>query len=166
MFKKIGVIAVVMVIAASLLVGLAPGLSLAAGNIAVVSSFATPQFPSSLAFNVQATSGANIVDVRLHYSVERDSFVNIVTEEKPAITPSNSVTAAYNWDMRQSGGLPTGTVVDFWWTIMDCTEGQLRRHALQLAQHQRGQYHNLLVQRQCFSVADADGHGSNRPGQP
>ena len=119
MFKTIGIVAVILVIAASLLAGLAPRLSLAAGNIAVVSSTATPQFPSSLAFNVQATSGANIVDVRLHFSVERDSFAKVVTEEAPGFSSSNNVTAAYTWDMRQSGGLPTGTVVDFWWTITD-----------------------------------------------
>ena len=78
-----------------------------------------PEFPSELSFTLKATDGVNITDVRLHYSVERDSFVNIVTEEEPAITPSTSVTAAYNWDMRQSGGLPPGTVVDYWWSVTD-----------------------------------------------
>jgi hypothetical protein len=119
MFKKIGILAIILALAASLLAGLSPGLSLAAGDIAVVSSTATLQFPSSLVFNVQATSDANIIDVRLHFTVERDSFVNVVTEEKPGISPSTSVTAVYYWDMRQSGGMPGGTVVDFWWTIAD-----------------------------------------------
>ena len=129
MFKKIGIVAVILVIAASLLAGLAPGLSLAAGDIAVVSSTATSQFPSSLAFSVQATSGANIVDIRLHFSVERDSFAKVVTEEKLGFSSSNSVTAAYTWDMRQSGGLPTGTVVDFWWSITDAAGKSLTTSA-------------------------------------
>ena len=111
MFKKIGILAIILALAAGLMAGLAPGLSLAAGDIAVVSSTAAPQFPSSLAFNLQATSGANIIDVRLHFTVERDSFVNVVTEEKPGISPSTSVTAVYYWDMRQSGGMPSGTVM-------------------------------------------------------
>jgi hypothetical protein len=51
--------------------------------------------------------------------VERDSFVKVVTEEKPGFTSSTSISAVYNWDMRQSGGIPTGTVTDFWWTITD-----------------------------------------------
>ncbi len=119
MFKKIGIVAVILVLAASLMAGLAPGLSLVAGDIAVVSSMATPQFPSSLAFNVQATSSTNIIDVRLHFTVERDSFVKVVTEEKLGFNSSNSITAVYYWDMRQSGGMPGGTVVNFWWTITD-----------------------------------------------
>jgi len=119
MFKKLAILATIGVLAVSLFAGLSPGLTLAAGDIAVVSSTATPQFPSSLAFSVKATSGASITDVRLHYTVERDSFVKVVTEEKLEFSPSTSVAAAYNWDMRQSGGLPAGTVVDFWWTISD-----------------------------------------------
>ncbi|RJO63079.1 MAG: peptidase MA domain-containing protein [Dehalococcoidia bacterium] len=119
MIKKLGMLVVVLMIAAGLMAGLAPGLTLAAEDINVVSSTATPQFPSSLAFSVQATSGANIVDVRLHFTVERDSFVKVVTEEKLGFSSSTSITAVYNWDMRQSGGLPGGTVVDFWWTLKD-----------------------------------------------
>lgn len=119
MIKKLGILISVLALATSLLAGLAPGLTLAAGDIAVVSSTAAPQFPASLAFSVQATSGANIVDVRLHFTVERDSFVKVVTEEKLGFSPSNNITAVYYWDMRQSGGLPVGTVVDFWWTLKD-----------------------------------------------
>ncbi|MGA3094007.1 MAG: peptidase MA family metallohydrolase [Dehalococcoidales bacterium] len=118
MFKKIGVVAVILVIAASLLAGLAPGEAAAAG-LSITSISTVVDFPSELSFTVKATDSVNITDVRLHYSVERDSFVNIVTEEEQAITPSTSVTAAYNWDMRQSGGLPTGTMVDYWWSVTD-----------------------------------------------
>ena len=123
MFKKIGIVAVILVIAASLLTGLAPGAAAAAG-LSITSITVVADFPSELSFTLKATDSVNITDVRLHYSVERDSFVNIVTEEEPAITPSTSVTAVYNWDMRQSGGLPTGTVVDYWWSVTDGT-GQM-----------------------------------------
>lgn len=123
MFKKIGIVAVILVIATSLLAGLAPGAAAAAG-LSITSITVVADFPSELSFTLKATDSINITDVRLHYRVERDSFVNIVTEEEPAITPSTSVTAAYNWDMRQSGGLPTGTVVDYWWSVTDGT-GQM-----------------------------------------
>ena len=119
MFKKVGILAVILALAGSLLAGLSPGLSLAAADITVVSSTAAPQFPSALAFNLRATSSANITDVRLHFTVERDSFVKVVTEEKLSFNSSPNVTSAYDWDMRQSGGLPASTVVDFWWTITD-----------------------------------------------
>jgi hypothetical protein len=119
MFKKIGNLAVVLALVVSLLAGLSPGLLLAAGDITVVSSTATPQFPSSLTFSLQATAAANIVDVRLHYIVERESFVRVVTEQKPGFSSSRNITTVYTWDMRQSGGLPAGTVVYYWWTITD-----------------------------------------------
>jgi hypothetical protein len=119
MIKKLGILISVLSLATGLMAGLAPGLTLAAGDINVISSTATPQFPSSLSFSVQATGGANIVDVRLHFSVERDSFVKVITEEKLGFSSSTSITAVYSWDMRQSGGMPGGTVVDFWWTLKD-----------------------------------------------
>jgi hypothetical protein len=119
MFKKIGILTVVLTLIGSLLAGLSPGISLAASGLSITSISVVPDFPSELSFTLKATDSVNITDVRLHYSVERDSFVNIVTEEKPAITPSTSVTAAYNWDMRLSGGLPPGTVVDYWWSVTD-----------------------------------------------
>jgi hypothetical protein len=125
MFKKIGILAVVLALAGSLLAGLSPGMSLAAADLTVVSSTANPQFPTLLTFNVKATSGSDITDVRLHFTVERDSFVNVVTEEKAGFTPSTDVIASYSWDMRLSGGLPPGTVVDFWWTLADSAGGSL-----------------------------------------
>ena len=119
MYKRFGILAIILTLAAGLLAGLAPGITMAAGDISVVSSTVTPQFPDALTFNIKATSGASIVDVRLHFTVERDSFASVVTEEKLSFTAATSIAAAYEWDMRQSGGLPTGTVVDFWWTITD-----------------------------------------------
>jgi hypothetical protein len=119
MFKKIGILAVTLVLCISLLAGTFPEGTLAAGDIALVSSTATPDFPSSINFQVQATSSAPIVDVRLHFTVERDSFVKVMTEEKLGFNSSTSITAAYYWNLLQSGGMPGGTVVNFWWTIAD-----------------------------------------------
>ena len=123
MFKKIGILTIILALTTSLLAGLSPGAAAVAG-LAITSITVVADFPSDLSFTLKATDSVNITDVRLHFSVERDSFVNIVTEEKPSIIPSTSVTAAYNWDMRQSGGLPTGTVVDYWWSVTDGT-GQM-----------------------------------------
>ncbi len=106
-------------VAASLLISLAPWTPLAADEISVTSSAATPQFPMALTFDLQASSGSPIVDVRLDFSVRRDSFARVVTEELADFNPGTSVSASYVWDMRQSGGLPTGTVVDYWWVVRD-----------------------------------------------
>ncbi|MCL2281323.1 MAG: peptidase MA family metallohydrolase [Dehalococcoidia bacterium] len=94
-------------------------------SISVITSKATPQFPEALVFEVQAGSDVPIVDVRLHFSVECDSFVKVVTEEKLNFTSSTKVSASYVWDMRYTGSLPTGTIVDYWWTITDSTGGKL-----------------------------------------
>jgi hypothetical protein len=124
MFKKLRLVFISVLVAAGLLLTLSPGITLAAGDFSVSEAVVSPGFPNSLGFEVRASSSASIVDVRLHYSVERDSFANVITEEIPSFTPGNSVDASYTWDMRQSGGLPTGTIVDYWWTLAD-TSGRI-----------------------------------------
>jgi len=121
MIKKLGLLAVI----TALIAMLAPGPVQAVGGISIVLSSAQSQFPLTLTFNLQAQSSAPITDVRLHYAVERDSFVKVVSEIKPVFTVSASVNTSYAWDMRQSGGLPTGTVVDYWWTVSDSSGSSL-----------------------------------------
>jgi hypothetical protein len=93
--------------------GLVLGLSLAGSPVAaqgepgIVRSTATVQFPASITFKLDVKGTANITDIRLHYRLE------------PDFTPALSVSASWQWDMRQSGGLPTGAVIDYWWTVKD-----------------------------------------------
>ncbi|MCL2707359.1 MAG: peptidase MA family metallohydrolase [Dehalococcoidia bacterium] len=96
-----------------------------ASPINIISSNATPQFPNAIVFEVQADSIAPIIDARLHFYVERDSFVKVVTEEKLDFISSTRINASYTWDMRYTGGLPTGTTVIFWWTITDASGWQI-----------------------------------------
>jgi hypothetical protein len=119
MFKKLRLSFIGVLLAAGLLRTLSPAVTMAAGDISVTLSTATPSFPNSLAFEIKASGGSSINSVRLHYVVERDSFVRVTAEEVPSFSPGISIDAAYTWDMRQSGGLPTGTVVDYWWTLTD-----------------------------------------------
>jgi Peptidase MA superfamily len=119
MRRKIALALLSLAIGASLLIGLSPRTTIAGDAISVTSSTATPQFPTSLTFTLSASSGSSITDIRLDYTVERDSFVHVVTEERPSFTPGTITTAVYNWNMLQSGGLPTGTVIDYWWIIRD-----------------------------------------------
>ena len=121
MFKKIGLLAVIRLLMVVAVAGVFPGIDLAASEIKIASGSAVVEFPLAITFNLGVTGGANITDIRLHYTVERDSFVKITTEEKLSFTPSTNVTASYYWDMRQSGGMPPGTAVDYWWSITDYT---------------------------------------------
>ncbi|MCL2615882.1 MAG: peptidase MA family metallohydrolase [Dehalococcoidia bacterium] len=127
MLKKITLLTVVLALMLSLVpvagAGYAPPTTDAwrtqsdISSISVVSSEATPQFPNVIVFELQASSATPIVDARLHFSVERDSFVRVVTEEKLSFAHSTSISASYLWDMRYTGSLPTGTIVDYWWTV-------------------------------------------------
>lgn len=105
--------------------GAGPAPVQAQGDLSIVSSSALAQFPASLTFSLEAKGPAAITDVRLSYSVERDSFARVVTEIKPAFSQSTDVSTSWVWDMRQGGGFPSGTVVDYWWTVADASGGRL-----------------------------------------
>lgn len=90
----------------------------AAGSITAESAI-TVQFPMSIAFQVSAKSGATITDIRLHYAVEELGFADVTAEAFVVFTPATQVNANWTWQMVQSGGLPPGTVVNYWWTVKD-----------------------------------------------
>ncbi|MCL2678926.1 MAG: peptidase MA family metallohydrolase [Dehalococcoidia bacterium] len=107
------------VVCASLLAGVSPGAFVTADGINVTKNTAVLHFPSAISFTLEATGSTPIVDVRLFFVVERDSFANVFTEEKPLFTAGTVVKASHTWDMRRSGGLPVGAVVEYWWTLTD-----------------------------------------------
>jgi hypothetical protein len=76
-------------------------------------------FPTTLDFNLAIESQAEIEDIRLHYSVDRESFAQVTSEIIFNFAPDTSVTASWSLDMRKIGGLPSGSVVDYWWTLTD-----------------------------------------------
>ncbi len=76
-------------------------------------------FPYSIDFNLSIESGVDITDVRLHYVVDREGFAKVTSEVKIDIVPDTSVAASWSWDMIKTGGMPSGTVVEYWWTITD-----------------------------------------------
>ena len=89
------------------------------GSISITSTSVQPQFPLTIKFGIVAQSTVNIVDARLHYRIERTSFAQVTSEAIAAITPSKSINSSYTLDLRYIGGVPTGTKIDYWWTIKD-----------------------------------------------
>lgn len=83
-----------------------------------LSSSVQSSFPNSMTFNVKAQSDANIVELRLHYTVDRQNYASVTSESQPQFTPATSVSAQWLWDMRRSG-LPPGAQVQYWWTAKD-----------------------------------------------
>jgi hypothetical protein len=118
MFKKtVALIAVL----ALLLTGLSPVQAQIQTTLPAQGESATVRFPYYIDFNLLVNGGATITDVRLHYTVERDSFANVTSEVKTDILPGTTVNATWTWDLRQTGSMPSGTEIDYWWTIEDST---------------------------------------------
>ena len=92
---------------------------------AVVNSTAEVQFPLSLRFNLAARSGANIVDVRLRYTVEQESFAQVTSEAFLPFAPATGIDVSWSLDMRRTGGLPPGTLIRYWWVVRDAAGGRL-----------------------------------------
>ncbi|MFC2015078.1 peptidase MA family metallohydrolase [Chloroflexota bacterium] len=101
------------------LVLLAPTLVQAQGRLAVLDSSVKAEFPVRLNFNLSTESDADISDIRLHYTIDRESFARVTSEVYIEFEPATSVDAEWSWDMRKTGGLPPGSVVEYWWAVKD-----------------------------------------------
>ena len=95
----------------------------AQGGPVVLDSSTRVEFPAELAFSLSVESNVNVVDIRLHYTVDRLSFARVTSEVQVEFEPAKTVEAEWAWDMRRTGGLPPGTGVSYWWTVTDA-EGQ------------------------------------------
>lgn len=93
-------------------------------ELRVVDTAVEASFPGQLSFSIEATSGASITDIRLHYRVVRHSFATIISEAFLSFEPGTSVRASWQWDMRRTGGLPPGATVEYWWTVRDAGGAQ------------------------------------------
>ena len=114
MMKRVGIFAL---IACLLLVLLSPGVAQAQGGLSVLASSAETEFPFKLQFNLSAESNVNITDVRLHYTVDRESFARVTSEAYVEFVPDTAIDVQWAWDMRKTGGLPPGASVEYWWTV-------------------------------------------------
>jgi hypothetical protein len=90
-------------------------------EIAVPEDSARAVFPDYIEFNLSVEGEVNITDVRLHYIVDQESFALVTSEVKIDLIPDTSLTASWTWDMRKTGGLPSGTMVEYWWTITNAS---------------------------------------------
>ncbi len=97
----------------------------AQGGPIVQQNSAQVDFPLYLHFNLAAESDANITDIRLHYIVDQTSFAQVVSEVYIDFTPATSVEVSWTFDLRRIGGLPTGSSVEYWWTITDANAAQV-----------------------------------------
>jgi hypothetical protein len=116
MIKKVGILISILCLALGLF---SPSLVQAQAGPTITSSSAKVEFPLKLSFSLSARSAANIVDVRLRYKVEHDSYAQVTSEVFVEFQPSTDVDVSWTWDMRRTGGLPPGSTVEYWWTVKD-----------------------------------------------
>ncbi len=116
MIKKAGIFALILSL---FLVVLSPGLVQADTGLTISNNLAEAEFPSKLNFNLSARSDVNITDVRLHYAVDQESYAQVTSEVYLEFAPATTIDVKWAWDMRQTGGLPPGTGVEYWWTVKD-----------------------------------------------
>ena len=116
MIKKISLLASVVCL---FLVLLSPISVRASDGLTVLGKSVEAEFPLKLNFSFSAESDVNITDVRLHYTVDRASFAQVISEVYIEFVPATKVEALWAWDMRKTGGLPPGSIVEYWWTVED-----------------------------------------------
>ncbi len=76
-------------------------------------------FPTSVIFSVGLDSAQDVARVKLHYGTNRDTCGTVSAMAYPEFTTGSSVTARWEWDMRQSGGEPPGTTIWWQWEYID-----------------------------------------------
>jgi len=117
MIKKILVSIVSAVLISSVFA--APVLARPEGGLTVLENSAEAEFPQSINFTLTAESSVDITDIRLHYTVDHESFARVTSEVYIEFTPYTFVNIEGDLDMRKTGGLPPGTVIKYWWTLED-----------------------------------------------
>jgi hypothetical protein len=116
MIKKIGVLVLAVCL---LLTVLSPAFVQAQSGLAVTSSSAEAEFPQRLNFNLSARSDTDITDIRLCYAMERTGFADVTSEVYIEFIPATTVDVSWALEMVKTGGLPPGSVVEYWWLVAD-----------------------------------------------
>lgn len=116
MIKKASIFTLVVSLS---LVLFGPALVQAQGGLTILDNSAEVEFPSNLRFYLSAESDVNIIDVRLHYTVDRESHAQVTSEVFTEFVPANTVDTEWTLEMVKTGGLPPGSSVDYWWTVED-----------------------------------------------
>jgi hypothetical protein len=105
----------------------------AENGLAVVDDSVMVDFPLRIDFNVAAASDTDILDIRLHYQVERMSYAQVTSEVSLQFIPARTVEASWSWDMRRIGGLPPGSKFAYWWSVADASGERIETDPVTIA---------------------------------
>ncbi|MFC2034606.1 peptidase MA family metallohydrolase [Chloroflexota bacterium] len=141
MIRKIGIFVLSVFL---FLVLLGTGLVQAQGGLIILNSWTETEFPSNLHFNLLAESDVDITDVRLHYNVSRASYAEVTSEVYIEFVSDTIIDVQWAWDMRKTGGLPSGSVVEYWWTVEDASGNRIETTPTRVQfDDSRYSWHNL-----------------------
>lgn len=114
------------------------------GQIAVQSSSAKVNFPAQITFNLAAKDDVNMVDIRLRYIIVQMSFTQEFNESFVQFNPGTTVQTSWVLETRQTGGLPPGTAINYWWIIKDADGNRLETKPQEVDfNDNRYQWHNI-----------------------
>lgn len=116
MTRKASFIALVLCLFLTLL---GPPLAQAQVGLTVVEASTEVQYPLRLQFNLSAASDADITDIRLRYVIEYMSFTDVISESYIEFVPASRVNVSWSLEMIKIGGLPPGTIINYWWVLSD-----------------------------------------------
>jgi len=115
-----------LILVASLVLGFsAPATVQAVDGLQVLDTSVQVDFPMKVNFGLSVAGAADITDIRLHYTVDRMSHAEVISEVPLKFEPAAQVDAGWTWDMRKTGGLPPGSSVSYWWTVRDAAGGEV-----------------------------------------
>jgi hypothetical protein len=78
-------------------------------------------FPDSIEFGIEAESDTEITDITLQYRMDKVGLLPVTSVVFPAFTAGEKTSAEWKWDMTQTGGLPPGADLSYWWSIEDAS---------------------------------------------
>src|SRR4030042_26940 len=112
----------ILIVLSLLIILLNPYATQAQDNVEMAISSATSKFPQELVFSLTARSLVPISDIRLCYTTDRFSFIEVINETYIEFVQDKSVNINWTLDMKKTGGLPPGVKVTYWWLLTD-TQG-------------------------------------------
>ena len=82
-------------------------------------------FPDSIVFSLQVHGSVDIDQVQLIYHTNARSCLSSSAHKALDITPGQTVTVEWTWDLEHSSNLPPGAVVTWQWQVSDTAGGTL-----------------------------------------
>lgn len=90
-----------------------------AADLTTTDDRAQLEFPDRLTFQADFKSDHPIEKVVLEYGVDQWTCGTVIAKAFPEITPGKDVSAAWTWEMKQSGSQPPGSRIWWRWRLTD-----------------------------------------------